>query len=255
MASASAAYVPVILEVSGKSLLAEHPADQMGVEIYAYVSDAKGEMRDFFSELVPLDLSGPRRKAFAETGLKYYGHLNLEAGEHLVRVLVRNATTGRTGVETVPLTVPQFGQADPVLLPPFFLEEGPRWVLVRGERVNNGQQTVVYPFTLKGEPYIPAARPALKRRDEAEICLVAYNLGEGDLEVSGRVLAVDGSEVDGGRLAFVERTATGISGLDKLLATFRPTDLGQGDYTLEVAVTDPSTRSVRTNTIPFTVRK
>ena len=42
--------------------------------------------------------------------------------------------------------------------------------------------------------------------------------------------------IDSEVLALLERTITGIEGLDKLLATFRPDGLEAGDYTLEVAL-------------------
>ncbi len=68
----------MIIEVGGRSLLAGHSGDKLNVEIYTYVSDDKGEMKDFFSQLVALDLA-KARQAMTSTGLKYYGHLDLRA--------------------------------------------------------------------------------------------------------------------------------------------------------------------------------
>jgi VWFA-related protein len=246
------AYVPVIIEVGGRSLLSGQSGDKLNVEFYTYVSDDKGEMKDFFSQVVALDLA-KARQAMLSTGLKYYGHLDLPPGQYRVRVLVRNADTGRTGVESAALTVPPYDAAQPVLLPPMFLEAPGSWLLVR-ERVGDSQQaSVVYPFTVKGEPYVPAARPALSRKDTVRLCLVAYNLGKGELNVAGEVLGSDGRALPGGHLSVVERTSTGIEGLDKLVATFQPTGLLAGDYVLRVAVTDPTTGSRRTNSVPFVV--
>ncbi len=235
-ASETSSYVPVILEANGSDLLNGHRRELMNVEIYAYVSDAKGEMRDFFSQVIGLDLRNSKAKdAMREGGLKYYGHLNLGPGEYLVRVLVRNAETGRTGVKTVSLEVPRYSDQDPQVLPPFFLEDPGRWVLVR-ESEDRGRGSVVYPFTVNGEPYIPAARPVLRQRDKAEVCLVAYNLEGGEIEITSRVLDHMGEVVEGGKVALVERTVTGIAGLDKLLVSFRPRGLSTGDYTLELSV-------------------
>ncbi len=245
------AYVPVIIEVGGDRLLWEHRDDEMVVEFYAYVTDERGTMRDFFTQMVTLDLSRGRT-ALARTGLKYYGHLDLAPGDYLLRVLVRNAQTGRTGSESVRLAIPEFGLARPFVLPPFFLEADREWLLVR-ERDQAYQRTVIYPFTVNGDPYIPAAVPSLRNGDRAQLCLVAYNLGEGIVEVSGRVLAEDGEPVEGGQLALVERTVTGITGLDKLLATFSPRGLDAGRYTLQVDVMEAATGSTETNSINFTV--
>lgn len=246
------AYVPVIIEVDGQDLLENHSGDTMAAEIYTYVSNAKGEMRDFFTQLITLDLTKGREAMLAH-GLKYYGHLDLAPGDYLVRVLVRNGDTGRTGVQSVSLSVPSYDQDEPDLLPPLFLEPPGRWLLVREQRDTQYQRTVVYPFTVNGEPFIPAAHPMLKAEEVAEVVLVAYNLADKDLRLNGRVVGSDGIEVASGGLELVQRTVTGISGLDRLRATFRPNGLEPGSYKLEVALHDPTHNVVKVNSLPFTV--
>lgn len=254
-AAVGQAYVPVIIEAGGKSLLAGTTGKEkkLNVEIYAYVSDEKGRMLDYFNRRVGLSLDkGKARESLAEGGVKYYGHFDLEPGTYHVRVLVRNADSGRTGVETVVVTVPAYND-QPVLLPPFFMEERRKWLLVREQPADGSQQgTVVYPFTVGGEPYVPAARPVLEGAKPARLCLVGYNLGKGALAVKGEVLTADGKASANGRLSGVERTATGIQGFDKLTATFDPAGLSAGRYVLQVAVTDPAGRR-QTNSLPFQV--
>lgn len=248
------AYVPVIVEVGGEKLLRGQEAGQLNAEIYAYVSDHEGRMRDFFSQMVTLNLTGEGRETMRRSGLKYYGHLSLDPGRYLVRVLVRNAATGRTGVASLPVSVPDYARAEAQLLPPFFLEPPGRWFLVREQRVAEGD-TVVYPFTVNGSPYIPAAKPVLEPGEENELVLVAYNLPDGELEIQGTVVSPSGEEIDAGRLSLVERTITGIGGLDKLLARFQVNDLEGGTYTLRVALEQPGTGLARVNSIPFHVAR
>jgi VWFA-related protein len=250
-ASPTLAYVPVILEVGGRSLLEGSTGGKLNVEIYSYVSDSEGQMRDFFNQRVDLDL-GKGRQGMIDGGIKYYGHFDLPPGQYDVRVLVRNADTGRTGVQTAHIDVPTYDQAKPVLLPPFFMEDRQKWLLVRETDHQGQQSTVVYPFTVDGEPYVPAARPTLRRESPAKLCLVAYNLGKGDLAVQGEVVAADGTASPSGKLSKVQRTATGIQGLDKLVATFDPSGLNAGSYILKVAVTDPAGHR-QTNSLPFQV--
>ncbi|MDX1644092.1 MAG: VWA domain-containing protein [Thermoanaerobaculia bacterium] len=251
-ASETHAYVPVIIEVGGESLLVGHEDDVLSTEFYAYVTNAEGEMRDFFTQMVTMKV-GDNREALARRGLKYYGHLDLPAGDYLIRVLARNAQTGRTGVKAVPMSIPVYAEGDPVLLPPFFPEPPAKWHLAR-ETESRYQQSVVYPFTVNGEPYVPAAKPQLKRNQRAEVCLVAYNLSDGALEVDGRIVSPEGELVESeASIVLVERTVTGIDGLDKLLATFRPRGLAAGQYLLEVSLTDPQRGETRQNSIPFTV--
>ena len=244
------AYLPIIIEVSGRDLLVGQEGDQLPVEFYTYASDQHGEMKDFFTQMVTLDLS-TGRKAFVDTGLKYYGHLDLAPGKYLLRVLVRNAGTGRSGAETIAVNVPEYAEDEPVLLPPFFVEDSKDWFLVRESGSMTAPQKVVYPFTVNGEPYIPVVAPALKEREEASVCLVAYNIGEGEILLDSTIVSEDGQILDSGVLALQERTITGIQGLDKLLATFRPVGLEAGNYTLRVALRNVSSGATDTNSVPF----
>ena len=245
------AYVPVIIEIGGESLLVDHEHDALPVEFYAYVTDDRGEMKDFFTQLVTLDIKS-RRTAFARSGVKYYGSVELAPGNYLVRVLARNAITGRAGVRNIPLEIPEYQTAATDLLPPFFLEAPGSWFLVR-EQVAASDQAVPYPFTVNGEPYVPSAVPTLGPADQADLCLVAYNFGEGRLVIDSRVLDAQGAPVSGGEFVVKERTITGVRGLDKLVASFTPTGLAGGDYTLEVSISDPRSSVLEQSRIPIRV--
>lgn len=237
------AYVPVILEIDGASLLVGQAGDDLAVELYAYATDDRGEMRDFFTQRIDLDLSRSR-KAFEGTGLKYYGHLNLRPGDYLIRVLARNAANGRTGVRTVDLRVPALDGKEPFVLPPFFPEQQGQWFLVREGTEGGDSRSVVYPFTVGGEIYVPAAHPTVARHGEARLYVTAYNLDGDAIELTGAVFDAEGEPAAGGQLTLEERTVTGIAGVDKLVASFRPSGLPAGQYTLEVAVKDEAGRSL-----------
>jgi hypothetical protein len=247
------AYVPVIIEIDGRSLLQDVRAERLALEIFGYVSDASGQMRDFFSQAVGVDLKS-QRATFERTGVKYYGHFDLAPGRHLIRVLVRNNETGRTGVESMPLDVPEYAGTQPVLLPPFFLEAPGRWLLVRERSTAVESRSVVYPFVINGEPFVPAAKPELKPEEAARLCLFAYNLAAGPPLLVATVRGADGRTVDGGRFQLLERTATGIEGVDKLLARFDADALVRGEYSLEVALTDSGSGIRRASSIPFAVQ-
>lgn len=255
-ASPELGYVPVILEVDGKSLLAGQSSDVLRLELYVYATNARGEMRDFVTQVVSFDL-GKTRSALYETGIKYYSHLDLVPDDYLLRVLVRNSDTGRTAVLGQELRVPDFKQTAPEVLPPFFIEPPNRWFMVREQRGAQSalvaQDSVVYPFTLGGEPFVPMAMPALQTGQSTELCVVAYNLGDGSLQVEATVKGSEGVEHASGELSLLERTLTGIDGVDKLRASFDPQDLEPGDYTLEVRLTNLDTGAVEDGTIPFRV--
>lgn len=245
------AYVPVITEIDGESLLVGQEGAVIPVEIYAYATDANGQMRDFFAQVVTVNLAG-QRDLFAQGGLKYYGHMDLVPGNYTIRVLIRNAETGRAGIQVAQLDIPEFGGGEPVLLPPFVADRGGEWHLVREK--GDYQGSVVYPFTVNGDPYVPAARPKLEPGEEVELCLVAYNLGEGSISLDGEIVSRNGETVaDAASLGPVERTITGITGLDKLVARFQPNGLDEGDYELLVSLRDPESGAMSTSSLPFTV--
>ena len=52
----------------------------------------------------------------------------------------------------------------------------------------------------------------------------------------------------------VERTATGIAGLDKLMALFDPAGLEAGSYQFEISLRDLESGEVHTNSTPITIR-
>ena len=68
------------------------------------------------TQTVGLDLSrtGP---VLRQGGVKFFGHLDLLPGDYSLRVLVRNADTGRTVVTMVPVQVPAYSVDDPFLDP------------------------------------------------------------------------------------------------------------------------------------------
>jgi VWFA-related protein len=230
------AWVPVLVEVDGPSLLAGFEGWSVPVEIYGYAFDAQGQARDYFSQNVGLELlkTGALLK---EGGLKFFGHLDLPPGEWSVRVLVRNGATGVSGLRTVTVHVPEFGPGSQVLLPVFFPEPPGRWVMVREAQPQEG---VAYPFlSLSGEtPYVPASLPRLSPGRETPVSLVAYHLPPGEVQAEARVRTFDGRDAGEGRLRVVGRQA-GTDGAERLSATFEPpAGLAPGEYTLLVTLTD-----------------
>ena len=245
------AYVPVLIEVDGPSLLAGFPGDVLPAEIYAYAIEKSGAVEDFFTQNMGLDLAkaGP---ALRQSGLKFYGHLDLPPGSYSLRVLVRNARTGSYALRVSELEVPAFAQAGPVLLPPLFPEPQGRWLMTRETQQPDDRQ-VPFPFLLGEQPFIPASRPVLGSGQEAQLSLVAYNLGTGEVKAEATVLARDGKEAGRGALTLVGRERGGASGPDRLTATFKAPALAPGEYLLRVSLTDAASGVSRTSTLPLVI--
>jgi len=241
-------YVPVVIEVDGPTLLAGKQDPKLPVEVYIYALDQNGSIQDFLTQTVGLDLTKVE-SPLRQSGLKFFGHVDLAPGTYSLRTLVRNGTTGATSLRVTPLTVPPAGQA--TLLPALFQETPGRWLPVR-ETPKAGQQ-LPYPFMLKNQPYIPASRPVLTPGQESRLVLEGYNLKPGEWKAQAQVMSADGKEVmPGGAFKVVDKEVGGGAGPSRLLATFQPPALPPGNYSLRVTLTDGAGKA-ETSTAPFAV--
>jgi VWFA-related protein len=245
------AYVPVVIEIDGASLLAGSQGAAAPAEVYVYAMDAQGTVRDFFTQTMGLDLAKVG-DSVRRTGVKFFGDLDLAPGTYSIRVLVRNGQTGAAGLRVAALDVPAFSaQSAPVLLPPFFPEPAGRWLMVREANARAGQ--VPYPFMARDQPFIPASRPDLLPDQAAAVSLVGYRLGAGELKAQAMVMTADGKEAGEGKIEILGRDETTADGPDRLTATFRPPRLQPGEYLLLVTVTNAE-GGAETSVAPFVVR-
>lgn len=250
-----ASRVPVIVEVPGDRLLSRSAgAGVMNVELYAYAMDARGETRDYLFQQIGLDLAKVA-PALRKTGLKYYGQLSLAPGEYTLRVLVRDTDSGRFGMSVVPLSVPNQSSPDPFALPPIFLDRAEGWVMVKG-KPRTDRPAGDYPFAIAGESFIPAALADVHSGEDMQVCLIAYNFGNGPspLDYSGRILSVDGRPKGRVDLTLLKSSDLEREGARKLLLRFRPSGLEPGRYALAVQLKDPRSGKSTESSFPFDVQ-
>ena len=242
------AYAPVLIEARGSDLLDGFQGDTLPLELYAYALDENGIVRDFFASRMGLDMAGSSA-ALQQSGLKYWGHFDLDPGEYSVRVLLRNDATGRRALTTALLQVP--GEA-PALQPPLFAEAPGKWLLLR-EDESEQRKDVAFPFLRDGVPFIPAARPDVTAGGETPISLVGMNLADGPVSVRTHVLRQSGEKVAQGGEVVLEPGALGSSGLSQLSGSFvAGNNLAAGEYTLSVTVIDAA-NAEHTSSTPFRV--
>jgi VWFA-related protein len=235
--AAGKAYVAVVIEADGASLLNGTAGEVLPVEVYAYAIDAAGAVQDFFSQSLRFEFAKVI-PLLDRTGLKFFGHLDLPPGDYSLRVLVRNAGNGDYGLSSEPLSVPAFDRSPPVLLPPFFAENPGRWLMVR-ETAKDGEREVPYPFMVRDRAYVPALRPALAAAQDVAVALIGYNLPAGALEARATVLSADGRDLGRGDLTLDVRQPPDAGGAERLTATFRaPRGLEPGEYRLRIALVD-----------------
>ncbi|HET9228398.1 MAG TPA: VWA domain-containing protein [Thermoanaerobaculia bacterium] len=134
--------VPLVIEIEGTSLLHLHQGKDLPTEIYVYALDEKGQVRDYIAQTLALDLFKLEGKLI-QTGLRFYGHLELPPGKYAARVLVRNGRTGQYGLKVVPVEVPAFPETAEAPARPFFPELQQGWLVVR-EAPREGRRTVEF---------------------------------------------------------------------------------------------------------------
>jgi Tfp pilus assembly protein PilF len=117
--SGDKARVLLRLRMDGPALLAGHTRDVLRIEASLYALGSGGGVQASLLETIEIDLAS-LRGAVEGRGVDLLGSLDLRPGTYSLRMLVRNLDTGRLGVRTLPLSVPDPGslESSPPLSPP-----------------------------------------------------------------------------------------------------------------------------------------
>jgi hypothetical protein len=252
------ARVPVLIEVPAGGLLAGQGGQRLSAEIYVYAHDSAGQLRDFFTQTVNVDLA-MHRERLEKGGLRYYGQLSLPPGTYRVRALVRNGVTGRMGLAAEWVDVPDFSEHRPYLAPPLFLDASSDGIFVRG-RVGEtgktaGDRLVAFPAALAG--LVPSVLPEVRSGSPAQVSVIAYYFGEGpgqSLRIGAQVLSEEGRPLGEGSIRVVGNSPTDPSGQQVLTVAFTPEQLSPGRYSLRLFLQDPVTGKGGHASAPFLVR-
>jgi hypothetical protein len=241
------AYVPVLLEIDGRSLIAGKKDDEVvGIEIYAYAIGRSGTVQDFLSQRMGLEI-GKVKPVLLQSGIKFFGSMDLPPGEYEIRTLVRESAGGRSSSRSFALAVPQQGGA-PYLMTPMVPETPGKWLMIQEQGNDDRERGIPYPFMQGDQAFIPAARPQLPSGTPTQLVLMGYNL-DAKATIRARVLSAEGEEVSGPSVNLV---ASDAAGHDTMAVRFDPTGLRNGSYVLvlEIAGHDGTTAS---SSMPFDV--
>ena len=224
-AGAESTPVAVVVEVPGAPLLAPG-TPRVGLEVYGYALDAKGNSSEFFAQAVDLD-PAKLRDRLGRGGVRVLGKLELPAGEQRLRVLVRDRGNGRFSLLTVPVSLAtpaaETVQADALFLPP---TDDP-WVLVRPSEAS---------FDIHGRSVLPAAHGSLAAAGEAQVLLLGRGLASKGAWVKERILTGEGKVVTGGTLELQTVTPGEAGEPDLVLGRLHAGSLPPGKYLLELRI-------------------
>jgi VWFA-related protein len=234
------ARVPLVLEIPGDALVKAATGDKLTLEIFAYATDQSLKVKGYVAQSVELDLKQVRAQ-LERSGLKFYGEISVPPGMYWLKVLVRVAETGRSGLMIVPLTVPPRESRHLFAVGPLFHEAPGKWLMVKAPPRPGAASPGPYPFVSRGESFIPAAEPALDRPGEAALSVFVYNAPDGaDLAVRGDVRSRTGTSLGPAAITKVATSRNGDGPLD-VLCSFRPEKLEKGSYALRIGVVDRNT--------------
>jgi tetratricopeptide (TPR) repeat protein len=226
------AHVPLFVEIDGPTFLQANPQDTARFEVYAYALGADAQVVSYLAEVFAVDVR-ELGEAVWQSGLKFYGHLELPPGEYRLRILVRNYHSRASALRELPLTVPAFDQLRRPFLFPVFQPPPNRdvWLPVR-----EWQSESEYPLWIDGHAVSPAVRPVLPAGRRVEAHVMAYGL---PAQLTwGRVeLLRDGAAVASADLQLSpERQPVGAGELEAVAVAFDVPEVSPGAYSLRMEV-------------------
>lgn len=244
------AYVPVLIEIDGPSFLEANQSDTARIEIYVYALGTGQSVGDFLAEVFAVNVR-ELGEAVWQSGLKYYGHLNLAAGDYKLRTLVRNYHSKAAALREHSVHVPssaELGQSfvsAPLFEPPMGRDG---WLPIR-EGSGSGRS---YPFVADRRALRPAVRPVLSSGRKVKAHLLTYDLPAGEL--TGRLeLRRNGAAIAQAPLLQVSsREVAGSTGGEMLAVEFDVPPTEPGAYDLQVHLSRGST-SLSSTTVAGTV--
>jgi tetratricopeptide (TPR) repeat protein len=243
--------IALFVEMDGASLLQFNQSDLARLEIYVYALGENQEIADYLAEVFAVDVSGLGERIW-QSGLEFFGRLDLPPGSYELRVLVRNFQSRAKGLQILTLEVPDTSDARPAALTPLVSEPEARdiWVPVRSWRAVGKEAHDGYPLLSIGQNLNPAAQPVLVAGRECKIYIPAIGLPAGEVEGALQLAAAgdtDFNVVAESALAIESRAESGGEALEVLTVTASAPGVEPGSYLArvklsgsEVSITSPS---------------
>lgn len=231
--------LPVTIEVDAKDLF-EGRRSVAEVEVYGYALDARGGVQD---ALVFRGMVDRTALANEDEPLQVKTAFEVQPGVHEVRLVMREAQSGRVGTRSLNVDVPAFAEQEPLLYPPLLMQTLDEANGVQAPSMRHREAGT--PFQVSGREFGVSLDPELRRSRTQRLC-VMYWPGEGPyssratFDLGVELLGPDGPLPFGVELAQASEESDGFR---RYVLAATPGEVPDGDYTLEVRVVDPLTGS------------
>jgi len=216
-------------------------SEPLGLEVYGYAVRDDGTVYDHLAQSLKLDPARADPQGRAQ-GLSLYGTFEVPPGRYTIRLLVREAASGKSSLRMLDVTVPPYDGRAVFALPPLVLDEDERWLkleLGAGSRAKS-EGTGSAPFQLDARPFVPRTSFEVRPGSKERLVLMVFDPEQAgdpaaDVEIRSSLTASDGRAVQPGRLK-IERVLAGGDGRRTFVFSYLPEDVGTGDYTLKIGL-------------------
>jgi VWFA-related protein len=221
--------VPLVLQIAPEVMAETLKRKETGIEVFGYLLDATGAIRDYFRATPALDAAavGDRVKS---SGLQILTTFAAGEGPHEVRILVRDSVLGRFGSMRLALEVPAL-TTGPFVSTPMFVDDPFRRVAL--PTVTQRRKEREIPFRIGDRPFTVESDPVLKKGAAREVCLFVRPASGRAPEVTASLIGEDGIAIP--VAAENVRVVRDADGFDRLVFSLKAQNLQPGPYTLEIA--------------------
>ena len=228
----------LVLQVPRESLQWSS-SEPLGIEVYGYAVADDGSVRDHLAQSLRLDPARADPQGQAH-GVSVFGTFEVPPGRYTIRLMVREAASGKSAVRLLDVTVPPYDARSVFALPPLVLDEAERWLkldLARDKSASPGSEA---PFQIDAHPFVPRTSFEVRSGARERLVLMVFDPElEGDpaadVEIRSSLTASDGRAVAPGRLR-VERVLDAGDGRRTFVFSYLPEDVAAGDYTLRIGL-------------------
>lgn len=222
--------LPVVIQVGGDAFADALKRKTINLELFGYLMDEKGSVRDFFRATPGLDPAalGARLKA---SGLQVLTTFAAGAGTYELRLLLRDPESQKFGSLRIPVTIPAFPAGSFVSAPMFTDDPFSRVAL---PTVTERHPAREIPFRIDDRPFTIESNPVLKSGAAREICVFKSPSTGAAADLQVTLTGADG--VDKTQAAGGLKVVRDADGFDRVVFTIDPKGLPSGEYSVRVTV-------------------
>lgn len=234
------------VEVEGRGLLIGSHDVPIALDVYGYLVDDAGAVVGHLSQEIPIE-SLHHAQLIEDTGIRFVAELPAPPGRFSFRVLIRNRQTQRYFLGRCVVDAPTSEPDPQFLLPPLVADRTDSWVIA----LQHGLQVTGEHDAAPGIAPWPSAMPMWRAGVPLEVVLGGTDLAD-NRRVSARLTSRLGPPLLDVDLE-VGPLVTTSHGLAFRRATVAPPEIPEGEYRLEIVVTDGETSASTSQWLPVLI--